>query len=289
MRDWNEEAIVFECCGEPLVGIVHRVARSESRLGVLIVVGGPQYRVGSHRQFTLMARALAASGFPVLRFDYRGMGDSEGEVRSFEDVYDDLKVALDVFTRKGGTQLDGVVVFGLCDAASVTLMHGTRDPRVKGLVLANPWVRSPAGEARSYVRHYYSRRLLQRTFWRKLFSGELRVGRSVADLVKAIARSRSGDASPKCFVQQMLEGLRAFPGPVLLLSSGRDLTAREFDDLCDRDPSWRSAIGRAGVEVVRLTDADHTFSARRDLELGKRLVVNWLRSTQAVACRPSRH
>lgn len=289
MSSWNEEPIVFECGGEPLVGIVHRSARSEARLGVLIVVGGPQYRVGSHRQFTLMARALAASGIPVLRFDYRGMGDSDGEVRSFEDVYDDLQSALEAFVRHAGGELHGVVVFGLCDAASASLMHGTRERQVKGLVLANPWVRSPAGEARSYVRHYYGRRLLQSSFWRKLLSGELRVGRSVAELATTIARSRSGDASPKGFVQRMLEGLRTFPGPVLLLSSGRDLTAREFDDLCSRDPSWRSAIGGAKVEVVRLPDADHTFSARRDLELASGLIVNWLRSTQLIMCRPSCH
>ncbi len=49
-----------------------------ARLGVLIVVGGPQYRVGSHRQFVLLARALAARGFAAMRFDCTGMGDSDG-------------------------------------------------------------------------------------------------------------------------------------------------------------------------------------------------------------------
>ena len=42
--------------------------------GMLIVVGGPQYRAGSHRQFTLLARDVAATGVPTMRFDYRGMG-----------------------------------------------------------------------------------------------------------------------------------------------------------------------------------------------------------------------
>jgi alpha/beta superfamily hydrolase len=48
---------------------------------VLVIVGGPQYRAGSHRQFTLLARSLAEQGFAVLRFDYRGMGDSTGAMR----------------------------------------------------------------------------------------------------------------------------------------------------------------------------------------------------------------
>jgi len=47
--------------------------------GVLIVVGGPQYRVGSHRQFVMLARFLADHGVPCMRFDYRGMGDVSGE------------------------------------------------------------------------------------------------------------------------------------------------------------------------------------------------------------------
>src|SRR5690349_24048098 len=54
--------------------------------GVLLVVGGPQYRVGSHRQFALLCRRLAGRGVPALRFDYRGMGDADGAARTFESV-----------------------------------------------------------------------------------------------------------------------------------------------------------------------------------------------------------
>ena len=36
--------------------------RSSRARGVLIVVGGPQYRVGSHRQFALLANHLAGQG-----------------------------------------------------------------------------------------------------------------------------------------------------------------------------------------------------------------------------------
>ena len=50
---------------------------------MVIVVGGPQYRAGSHRQFTLLARHIAAAGYPVLRFDARGCPELElGGARS---------------------------------------------------------------------------------------------------------------------------------------------------------------------------------------------------------------
>ena len=73
-----ERFATFECGDDTCIGIVASNADVASRadIGVVIVVGGPQYRVGSHRQFVTLARALAASGVPALRFDYRGMGDS---------------------------------------------------------------------------------------------------------------------------------------------------------------------------------------------------------------------
>ena len=79
-----------------MVGILSLPAAPGPR-GVLIVTGGPQYRVGSHRQFVLLARALAARGVPVLRFDLRGMGDSEGSARDYRAAAPDIAGALAQF------------------------------------------------------------------------------------------------------------------------------------------------------------------------------------------------
>ena len=73
----EEVPFIFDCQGESLIGILHQPVNAAS-IGILIVVGGPQYRVGSHRQFLLLARSLSANDIPVLRFDYRAMGDSGG-------------------------------------------------------------------------------------------------------------------------------------------------------------------------------------------------------------------
>ncbi len=82
--NFAERPVLFECEGEQLVGVI-ALPELRRAIAVLVVVGGPQYRAGSHRQFVLLARRLAAAGFPVLRFDYRGMGDSTGAARTFEE------------------------------------------------------------------------------------------------------------------------------------------------------------------------------------------------------------
>ena len=94
---YHEQAITFACQGEQLVGVVslpQGLPTPTSTTGLIIVVGGPQYRAGSHRQFVLLARAVAAAGTPVLRFDYRGMGDSTGALHTFEKVNDDIAAAI---------------------------------------------------------------------------------------------------------------------------------------------------------------------------------------------------
>jgi len=261
MNPLHEKALVFDCAADRLLGILHVPPSNPRPIGVLVVVGGPQYRAGSHRQFVLMARALAAAGYPVLRFDHRGIGDSDGAPRSFEALDQDVRAALDALHAEF-PGLRGTVIFGLCDGASAALMYCRQDPRLAGLILANPWVHSEAGAAKAYVKHYYGRRLLQRGFWRKVISGEFDAAGSLRDLFAKLNTSAKGSGAPRgSFRERMLEGFATFAGPVLVQVSGRDLTAAEFVDLCQSDARWRAALARRNVDLRRYEDADHTFAA----------------------------
>lgn len=274
-----EEALAFTCERERLWGIISRPAAdvAASNTAVLIVVGGPQYRVGSHRQFVLLARRLAREGYTVLRFDYRGMGDSEGALSTFEGTGADIAAAIDALCHVCPTE-QRVVVWGLCDAATAALMFATSDPRVAGIVAANPWVRSEATLAAARVKHYYGARLAQREFWVKIRRGEFDWRGSARSLIANLNGSLAGRVAPtqESFRARMARGLTGFRGRMLLVLSGNDLTAQEFVDVSGSDPAWNGLLVEPRVRRVDLPDADHTFSRRDWLRTVEDHTVAWL-------------
>lgn len=291
----EEHATAFQCHDAWLYGILSVPARVAAR-GVLVIVGGPQYRAGSHRQFALMARELAAQGIPVFRFDYRGMGDSDGIMRTFESVSDDIRAATDHFFRQVPGMRE-VVLWGLCDGASASLFYAVQDARVTGLVLLNPWVRTEQGEARAYLKHYYARRLFDAELWNKILHGRFDY-RSAAQSILKIAGKTLRDANPaqakiqgahadplktpsrsdavhgpdrmsmtpaqssRALPDRMLQGMVEFRGRVLVILSGNDLTAQEFSDLTAGSKAWQRVLGASRVQKRKLAEANHTFAQR---------------------------
>jgi uncharacterized protein len=258
----EERALAFACGDDWLYGVLGMPGQPGAR-GVLIVVGGPQYRAGSHRQFTLLARGLAAAGVPTLRFDYRGMGDSEGAIRTFESVSEDIRAALDRFFAEA-PGLREVVLWGLCDGASAAVMYAPTDPRVSGLALLNPWVRTEEGAARATIKHYYRSRLLDRSFWTKLLRGRLDFP-GAARLFARQARTAFAAASKTEAQQSLPDRLHAalarFKGPVLVMLSGADLTAQEFAGVAG-SPKWAALMKDPRFTRRDLPKADHTCSRR---------------------------
>lgn len=279
-----EHAITFNCKGELLVGVVAQPAavNSVADTGVVIVVGGPQFRVGSHRQFVHLARHIASAGYPVLRFDVRGMGDSAGAMRGFESLNDDVDAAIDAFLRFA-PQVKRVVLWGLCDGASAALLHCSESTasRVAGICLLNPWARSETSLAVTRVKHYYLRRLREPAFWSKLFHGK--IGRDAAksllgNLQGAMRRpglaKRTGHAS---FQDRMAAGWSRFRGPLLLMLSDRDHTAQEFVEYTRASASWQGLLERPTVDRRVLIDADHTLSSVAARTQAEQATLEWMR------------
>lgn len=277
---FTEQAISIDCGGDELLGIITESGETTD-IGVVIVVGGPQYRIGSHRQFVLLARALGHSGYSCLRFDHRGIGDSEGDTRSFEQLDADIGSAINALFAHVPS-VNRVVLWGLCDAASAILLYwqANRDPRIASMVLLNPWVRAEQTLAQTRVRHYYGQRLLQGDFWRKLLSGGLELRNSAKeflDQVKSafiVKRATQEHSDP--FQNKVRQALEAFPGELLVVLSGEDYTAKEFSIWLGQQFPKQSGKAAQQFDVEHVPGADHTFSSMQHQRELEAMTVNWL-------------
>ena len=278
----REELALFDLA-EAIPGrSTERLGALAQELGVVIVVGGPQYRAGSGRQYVLLARRLAAVGFPALRFDVRGMGDSTGEPRGFQALDADIRAALDCFFAHA-PGLRRVVLWGLCDAAAAVLFYAHQDSRVQGLVLLNPWVYSQQGAAKTRLKHYYRQRLCSPDLWRKLLSFRFDFADSWQSWLGFLKQATAKTARDAVAVEPPLaDRLRAclarFQQPVLLILSGRDLTASEFKDVVQADAGWRGLLNRPDVTRLELAAADHTFSSALWRDQVAAWTVGWLKA-----------
>jgi exosortase A-associated hydrolase 1 len=269
----KEITLSFDCQGARLYGVA-TVPGRPARRGVLVIVGGPQYRAGSHRQFVLLARSLAEAGFAAMRFDCRGMGDSEGEPRPFDAIGDDIEAAIKAFTE-AVPGLEEIVLWGLCDGASAACLFAHGLDRVAGVVLLNPWVREPASAARTTLKHYYWKRLSDPAFWRKLASGRVNPFRSASDLA-TLARQAGGAQPEGSLPDRMLAGLQHFDGRILLITSGNDLTAQEFRDVSGASDGWRHLLASPRASTHHIERADHTFARQAWRDEVAALTARWL-------------
>lgn len=245
----EQRALQFACQGSSLLGIADVPERPIER-GVLVISGGPQYRVGSHRHYTLLARLLSPRGIPVMRFDYRGMGDSEGEPRSFAAIDDDVRAAIkEFFMQVQG--LREIVIWGLGDGATAAALYAHTDPRVRGLILLNPWVGGGAGAAQPTLLPHLLGRFGEIGFWKKVGSRH------------AVA------VDPEIpMPQRIIASLDCFDGAALVVVGGEDAIGREFAELMERNETPCRRVTIAG--------ANHTFASREWRDEVAELSANWL-------------
>jgi pimeloyl-ACP methyl ester carboxylesterase len=134
--------------GESLMGIL--TTPRELRAGaphVVLVNAGIVHRVGPNRVYVDMARALAMRGFPVLRFDLSGLGDSDAASTApslGESAVADVRSAFDFL--KSTRQATDFIISGLCLGANYSFLAALADERVSGVMVLDPTVpRTPRG------------------------------------------------------------------------------------------------------------------------------------------------
>jgi exosortase A-associated hydrolase 1 len=252
------ELFAFECADEVLVA---SLGEADGKTGVVIVTGGGQTRFGAHRGFALLARELTRAGYPVLRYDRRGVGDASGEDPGFEASAPDLAAAVAAFREKV-PGIERIVGFGLCDGATTLCLHHAACG-VDAMILANPWVVEAAANEPppAAIGRHYREQLTSLEGWKRLLTGGIDYRKAMRGVLKLVTPQKSEGS----LGERAASALSASSALAHIILAKDDATAIGFDH------EWRKgALARLSDDTrysVDVIDTDaHSFAREGDFE-----------------------
>lgn len=242
----------FPCDGARLAATIDD---APGTTGLLIVSGGNEIRIGAHRGMARLAYDVAAAGYPVFRFDRRGIGDSEGDNGGFETSRPDIMAALAAF-RSHCPALTSIVGFGNCDAATALILH--QPLALDALILANPWLIEATAEAPppATARAYYAQRLRDPRAWAGLLRGAVNLKKLFGSLQSAAKRDQ-----PSLLAERVADQLELFPVDARILLASGDGTAIAFKAL------WDGALFDRycdDIPIISIDSSSHSFASEHD-------------------------
>lgn len=135
----NIDAFYFGEGEKSLFGMVHIPPKTTRSHAVLLVPSIEQEAIRAHRAYRQLAIRLSRLGFPVMRFDYWGTGDSHGDgaVRGLSQYQSDIAAAIrELKTR---SKITSVCLAGLRLGGTLATLASETTP-IEGLALWEPVV-----------------------------------------------------------------------------------------------------------------------------------------------------
>ncbi|KLE35407.1 hydrolase 1, exosortase A system-associated [Aurantiacibacter luteus] len=240
--------LTLACEGDMLFGTIDE---ADGPSGLLIVSGGNEIRSGAFAGQAALAARVADAGYPVFRFDRRGVGDSEGENRGFRHSGADIRAAALAF-RAECPGMRRLVALGNCDAASALIVSG--GPMCDALIASNPWTLDehdveeeheaalpPAGA----IRARYLAKLRQPAELARLLRG----GVDLRKLAKGLKGAAASAPSPSGLARELAQCLDASGKHSTILLAENDRTAQAF----------AASVDVRQFDVRRCPGASHAF------------------------------
>lgn len=143
----TREAITLQNNGEKIFAILHRPLSKGPVPAVVVCPGFGGNKCGKFRLFVTLGQALAKEGIAVLRFDYRGAGDSEGEFKdiTLEGKISDTMTCLRFLENDPQIDPNRIGLLGRSLGGVISLLTAERHGNIKSLALwapvfnSDPW------------------------------------------------------------------------------------------------------------------------------------------------------
>lgn len=278
--------------GLRLAGTLHRPAVPRANLPAVILLSpGVKMRVGPGRLYVPLTKMLNELGYTVLRFDFYGLGDSEGELHESQliDIYNNVEVGRYVDDTLSAMQylreshgFSAFMLGGLCGGATTAALTAERDASVVELLCVGLAItlssNAPLAKYLTRVeldsrRRGYYRRLLQPKSWLRLLTFQSEYGVLWRSLKRLVIREPSrplpasaqadpaevaGNANP-LFPPAFLAFLKR-GGRVLLLFSEKDRLPSEYEEKFAHPHATALAPYQAQIHSHVVPGANHVLS-----------------------------
>jgi pimeloyl-ACP methyl ester carboxylesterase len=264
-----------------LVSIIARPATAAvgDRPVVVILNTGIIHRVGHHRMYVTMARALAAAGHTVVRFDFNGIGDSppaKDRMQPLAACVEQIGDVIDSIARTYHTK--SYILVGLCSGADHAVLHAFKDERVVGLVLMDPTLPPTL----RYYFHYLLQRLTRASSWLSVATGNSGLLRMVTTHMARLLKAEG--KTPETLTLQNLQFSPHLAQSYRAAAQRRVKMLAVFTCVSPRHTYPHQMLdafpetGRGGLRLEYFPESDHQFSPPQARARLQRVIADWLES-----------
>ncbi len=273
-----------------LIGIVTQPESGSSAdlPAVILLNSGILHRVGPNRLYVKIARALAAQGFVVFRFDFSGIGDSsssEEDISFDERTINELDEAMSYL---GAEYLSNeFILIGICSGAKIAYTTQCNDPRVIGAAPINiPKLLdttddrlASAVKNRSETSYLLKSSLINPGSWLKLFSGRADyrgILRNLNFLLRKLVPAANREYPDTLHIKSDIRSITDRNANLLFIYSERDRGLNYLKETLGGEMNTLDGSGRFRIEMIK---ANHTFTMLSNQRELIDLIVNWLDSS----------
>jgi len=233
-------------------------SKTEGKKPIIVICHGfVGSRIGVDRLFVKTARALAAEGNFVLRFDYGGCGESNGDYGAlgFDSMIEQTRTVLNYATSLDCIDPTRVTLLGHSLGGAVAIMTAVKDRRVKRLIL---W---------SAVAYPFND--IVRIVGRKSYDDAYQTGHT-----DHLGYTLSPIFFDSLMEHQPFQAVTRFAGDVFIVHGTSDEIIPVDYSFLYQKLFWTRAEGTCEKEII--FQANHTYSTNNHQQEAIKATVEWL-------------
>lgn len=260
----ERESVILENHGQKIFGILHKpIGNIATKTpGVLICHGLAGHKTGRYRLYVSLAKRLAEEGITVLRIDYRGSGDSEGEFieTTVNGVVSDTLKGLEYLEKVSSVDPARLGIFGRSFGGAVGILAASQYGHIKSIVL---W--APMFNTNQWVEKW------------KMIKENAVPPELKEELMRVNGQLASHQFFEEFFSLNIVDALKKLEKvPILHIHGEKDsvVTIQHADDYALHRKSFLEK-----TKFIRLPNADHDFSGSHEQQEAIQATAQWFKST----------